>query len=155
VPSGGLKVFGPLSGALAKYRCYKTPSLRGETAGLPQQPLPRGRNPRVALEFYAPGGLTRLASSAKHFRASRGYAYDVEPEIVFISNDICVLDFGLAAYSENSSILKASCRLGDVVRGKISLGLDPQAEIDPSLRRKVWSNECLLRVQDPKVGMRN
>ena len=78
-----------------------------------------------ALEFYAPDGLTRLPSSARHFRASSGYTYEVEAEIVFISDEICVLDFGLAAYSENSADLKAGHRLGDVVQGKITLGVDP------------------------------
>jgi hypothetical protein len=84
-----------------------------------------GETRDFALEFYAPKDLTKVALSSKHFRASSGYTYDVSAEIVFISEAICVLDFGLAAYSESSSTLKAGYQLGDFVQGRISLGIDP------------------------------
>ena len=77
-----------------------------------------------ALEFYAPDRLVTVASVDKQLEAGSGYTYDVAAEIVFVSEDICVLDFGLAAYSERSSALEAGYRLGDFVKGKISFGVD-------------------------------
>jgi len=83
-----------------------------------------GETREFALEFYAPDGLTKVGPS-RHFRASGGCTYDVSAEIVCISEEICVFDFGLAAYSESSSTLKAGYQLGDFVQGKITLGIDP------------------------------
>ncbi len=78
-----------------------------------------------ALEFYAPLSLAKSARSAKQLGPSSGYTYDVTAEVVLASDDICVIDFGLLAYSGSLLDLKAGNRAGDVVEGNIRLGVDP------------------------------
>ena len=78
-----------------------------------------------ALEFYALHRLATVASVDKQLEVNSEYTYDVTAEIVLVSEDICVLDFGLAAYSESGSTLDAGYRVGDLVKGKISFGVDP------------------------------
>jgi hypothetical protein len=84
-----------------------------------------GETRQFALEFWAPAHLTKSTSFTRNIQPSAAYTYDVVAEVVFASADICVVDFGLLAYSESLSELEAGRQVGDLVEGNITVDVDP------------------------------
>jgi len=80
---------------------------------------------RFALEFYAPAPLDRIKRAQKRFVKEEDYKYRIVAQVVFSSRDICVLDFGILAYSESSLDLQAQYAVGEFVEGTVTLAVDP------------------------------
>jgi hypothetical protein len=79
---------------------------------------------QFALEFYAPPSLQKVGVSEKKLRPIDKNKYQVTAEVVFASEEICVLDFGLLAYSDNADVRGAFTK-GEFIEGEIGLGVDP------------------------------
>jgi hypothetical protein len=84
-----------------------------------------GETREFALEFYAPLTLTKTNRTEKSLEKAEGYSYDVIAQVVSATDDICVIDFGLLAYSESSLDLNAGNCIGDFLQGNILLDVDP------------------------------
>jgi hypothetical protein len=84
-----------------------------------------GETRQFALEFYSPNALTKVNAAPKRLIPMNGYKYHVSAEVAFASEGICVIDFGLRAYSNSTSDTQAGHKFGDFVEGDIALGVDP------------------------------
>ncbi len=80
---------------------------------------------QFAIEFYSCTGLRKASSFRRQLMLKEKYSYHIVGEVVFILKDVCVLDFGVFAYSNRSSDYPAGLRTGDFVEGEIVLGIDP------------------------------
>jgi hypothetical protein len=79
---------------------------------------------QFALEFYAPMPLDKVSVAEKKLQLSDDYKYHITAEVTFASEGICVIDFGLLAYSQTADN-RGGFATGDFVEGDIFLGVDP------------------------------
>jgi hypothetical protein len=79
---------------------------------------------QFALEFYAPTQLHKVGVSEKKLQLIDKSKYRVTAEVLFASEELCVLDFGLLSYSQDADVRGAFTK-GEFVEGEIYLGVDP------------------------------
>ena len=73
-----------------------------------------------AVEFVSADGLITAASSAKCATEAPDYSYNVVAQVVYISVNSAVIDFGLRAVGPRN-LLTNSTRPGEYVAGNIRL----------------------------------
>lgn len=81
-----------------------------------------GEEVGFALEFYAEAGLHR-AERIRKVAPLRDYSYRISAEVIHVSMDWWVIDFGLIAYREEPA--PKGIGVGDFIEGEIVLGVDP------------------------------
>ncbi|HKD81291.1 MAG TPA: hypothetical protein VKH81_16470 [Candidatus Angelobacter sp.] len=74
------------------------------------------------VEFWSHEGLVNTAEKSKSAIALPEFEYRVCAEVIYLSEEDCVLDFGIWAGGYRSN-LPVSCQQGNYVSGKIGLGL--------------------------------
>jgi hypothetical protein len=74
------------------------------------------------LDFSTQKGLTRSQELCKSALVAPDYHYRVAAEIVHLSKDACVIDFGLLAIGSSDQIPNG-CREGDYVTGEFRINL--------------------------------
>ncbi len=82
-----------------------------------------GKDYRFALEYYAPQPLQRLQIGSRVIKHASAYRYDICGQVLYSTEEVCVIDFGLCAYHEESNPPLA--KVGEWLRGRIHLGIDP------------------------------
>jgi hypothetical protein len=80
-----------------------------------------GQNYCFALEYYAPQPLERAKFGSRMIKRASAYRYDVCGQVLYCTEEVCVIDFGLRAYHEEP---KEVVRVGEWLRGRIHLGID-------------------------------
>src|SRR5580704_12146361 len=95
----------------------------------------------IGLQFSSRHSLRNTTGSVKSATPVRGFEYSVGAEIVFKSDNACVIDFGLKAVNTPDLLLDAANR-GDYVVGEICLSLDRSTllpeEIELSFPHYKW-----------------
>jgi len=118
--------------------------------GLPGQEVcdsPRSWNIQIGqiietshLEFHPSELQLNLAKQKSAVSAGQNDFYEVNAEIVFLSTEVCVVDFGLQAVCKADSELPVDARVGDYIAGEIYLSMAPSivapAELKDSLRNR-------------------
>ena len=84
-----------------------------------------GDRRKFALELWTPSPLTKTAENIKSLQPQSSHSYDVVGKLVFVSDEVWVLDCGVLAYSERKSEIEADCKVGDFIRGNLRFGIDP------------------------------
>src|SRR5215216_160170 len=88
----------------------------------------RGQVERFAVELFAQS-LERSAQPVKRVEHVEGSRYRVSAELVYLSDEAAVLDFGLRGYwerhGEPDPRLPTGVPVGTFVCGEIGLGIDP------------------------------
>lgn len=74
------------------------------------------------VEFYSEEGLVNTTEKSKSAVARPDFGYQVCAEVIFLSDETCVLDFGIWAGGYRTN-LPSGCKVGDFISGKIGLGL--------------------------------
>src|SRR6516225_11301259 len=74
-----------------------------------------------AVEFWASNRLAESATRSRSASERADYAYHVVAEVVHVSEEAAVIDFGLRAVGR-TELLPMNCRSGDYVSGDIGLG---------------------------------
>lgn len=119
-----------------------------------------------SLEFWSNTKLEKTPDSTKSAVVRPDYKYRVVAEVVFLSDEACVIDFGLRAigYADR---LCPNANKGEYVTGEIELGLPlctaiVPHEIQQSLRRTWRVNGIhadmtpyISRPSDPKAFFRD
>lgn len=90
---------------------------------------------QFALEFYPAGHLKKSGRPERlHRLAELGNRYDVNGQVVRaasgVEGDASVIDFGLLAYNERSSLHGGVVEAGDWLQGEIGLGVDYYAYME-------------------------
>jgi len=81
-----------------------------------------GSEHRVALEFYAKDGL-KPTIGPKALRQVEGATYDIAAEVIAMYEEAWILDCGVRLLRDADA--PKGTRLGDVVGGRVYLGVDP------------------------------
>jgi hypothetical protein len=108
----------------------------------------------IGLQFWSRHPLRNTADTSKSAMPVRGLEYSVSAEIVFRSNDACVIDFGLKAVNTSEILLDGANR-GNYVAGEIGLSLDRSVllpeEIELSFPRYKWQVEGISADVTPYI----
>jgi hypothetical protein len=90
------------------------------------------------LEFWSEEGLLSTTEKSKSAMALANFDYRVCAELINVSDEDCVLDFGIWAGGYRTN-LPANCKKGDYVGGTIGLGL-PAIALAPDefLKAYLW-----------------
>jgi hypothetical protein len=84
-----------------------------------------GQTAEFALEFWLPDGVTGRASSGElSAHNAGGCLYDTVADVVLQTEDITILDIGVQAYGESSSLRSSLPRVPRVAV-QLGLGVDP------------------------------
>ena len=75
-----------------------------------------------ALEFYFQKFSLSELKSKKVALLQDGPLYEINGEAIYKNDDVCIIDFGLLAYSSNSNV--QNVKVGDYLTGTIYLGID-------------------------------
>lgn len=81
-----------------------------------------GQNAEFALEFYS----QTYRKSEKRTKSSKslgGAKYEINGEVIYLTPEVWVLDFGICAFQESKA--PAEMATGDFVAAEIYLGIDP------------------------------
>jgi hypothetical protein len=81
-----------------------------------------GEETQFAVEFH-PFRTSPAASQSAQMVRQNGCRYQCQARYAFIAENVCVLDFGIAAYSELRSPMDA--KLNDWIDVELYLGIDP------------------------------
>lgn len=84
-----------------------------------------GEQRKFALELWTSTPLGKSAENVMAPREQSGHSYDVAGKLVFMSDDVRVIDCGILAYSEQDNDIDGGCKVGDFVQGNLSFGVDP------------------------------
>jgi hypothetical protein len=74
------------------------------------------------LDFWTPKGLVKAEQKVKTALAAPDFYYRVSAEVIHLSNNACVIDFGLRATGHSDQI-PTGCKEGDCVSGEIRINL--------------------------------
>ena len=80
-----------------------------------------GKNYCFALQYYAPQPLERAKLGSRMIKLASAYRYDVCGQVLYFTDEVCVIDFGIRAYAEEP---KQVVEVGEWLRGRIHLGID-------------------------------
>jgi len=84
-----------------------------------------------AIEFWtAKGRLVKTDERRKSAIPVADYNYRVVAELAYLSDNACVIDFGLRAI-RTPDLLSPECKQGDFVTGEIRIGLPLCTEVVP------------------------
>jgi len=75
-----------------------------------------------ALDFWTPKGLVKSERRLKAALTAPDYFYRVSAEVIHLSKDACVIDFGLRAAGHSDQI-PTGCKEGDYVSGEFRINL--------------------------------
>ena len=75
-----------------------------------------------AVEFWSQAGLIQVNERAKSATEAANYEYRVSAEVVFVSEEACIIDFGMRAIGRRGT-LPPGCKEGDHVSGQIGIGI--------------------------------
>jgi hypothetical protein len=75
-----------------------------------------------AVEFVSVEGLAKTEAQSKSALPVADFAYQVVAELVFLSEEACVIDFGLRATARADN-LRPACKQGDYVSGIVYISL--------------------------------
>ncbi len=90
------------------------------------------------VEFSSADGLVTTTEKSKSTVVLPDFGYQLCAEVIYLSEQGCVLDFGIRAGGHPTN-LSANCKQGDFVTGKIGLGLPAIASgPDEFLKRYQW-----------------
>ncbi len=81
-----------------------------------------GQVAEFALEFY-PENIRGGRADSKTAKALGEAKYEINSQIVFLTSNVWVLDFGLRAFQESAP--PKNLRVGDFIAAEIYLGIDP------------------------------
>ena len=84
-----------------------------------------------AVEFWSVEGLATVEAKSKSAVSIADYEYRVVAEVVYLSEDACIIDFGLRVIA-HTRICVPGCRQGDYVAGNVSIGLPAIIENAPN-----------------------
>ena len=108
----------------------------------------------TGLQFWSRHPLRCTTDSGKSATLVRGLEYSVSAEIVFRSDDACVIDFGLKAVNRSDVLLDGASR-GDYVAGEIGLSLDRSVllpeEIELSFPHYEWQVDGITADVTPYI----
>lgn len=82
-----------------------------------------GQHAQFALEFDLDDKVRFDESKVKSAKPLGGAKYEITGEIVFLTAEVCVVDFGLCAYQEHA--FPKGTSIGTFVTAKMDLGVDP------------------------------
>jgi hypothetical protein len=109
----------------------------------------------IGLQFWSRHSLRNTIDSVKSAIPVRGFEYSVGAEIVFRSDNACVIDFGLKAVNTPDSLLDGANR-GDYVVGEICLSLDRSIllpeEIEFSFPHYKWQVQGITADVTPYIS---
>jgi hypothetical protein len=83
-----------------------------------------------AIEFWATNSLTKSAAGLRSVSVGATYSYHVVAEVVHVSGNAAVIDFGLRAVGQ-TKLLPIGCKQGDYVTGEINLSFPLCTDILP------------------------
>jgi hypothetical protein len=75
-----------------------------------------------AVEFWSDEKLKKSVKKTKSAIAINDFKYRITAEVTYVSNNACIIDFGLKATS-TADVLVPEFQEGDYVMGEVSLGL--------------------------------
>jgi hypothetical protein len=108
------------------------------------------------VEFWSAEGLVDTTEKSKSAVALPDFGYQVCAEVIYLSEEGCVLDFGIRAGGQPTN-LSANCKQGGYVSGKIGLGLPAIASgPDEFLKSYQWRVDRIfadLTPYLPETGM--
>ena len=88
-----------------------------------------------ALAFWSEEAFERVHESGRSAVPVSDFRYRVVAEVVYISQDACIIDFGLNATGLKATathdVLPSDCKKGDFVMGEIGLRLPLVTEVGP------------------------
>jgi len=82
-----------------------------------------GQHAQFALEFDLDDPVRFDESKVRSAKPLGGAKYEISGEIVFLTAEVCVVDFGLCAYQEHA--FPKGMNIGTFVTAKMNLGVDP------------------------------
>jgi hypothetical protein len=83
-----------------------------------------------AVEFHTQQDLVRIEADSKSATPVGDFEYQVVAEVIYLSENTCMIDFGLRAIA-NWGNPCSTCRQGDYVSGIIGIGLPGYAANAP------------------------
>jgi hypothetical protein len=83
-----------------------------------------------ALGFWSEEKLVKIDEAQKSAVPHSDFKYRVVAEVVYVSENACIIDFGLKA-TTTDDLLPSDCRTGDFVTGEIGLRLPLVTEVGP------------------------
>jgi hypothetical protein len=118
-----------------------------------------GQHAEFALDFYAQN-ICSSESKTKYAKRLDAAKYEINAEVVYLSSEICVLDFGICAFQESASPKEMS--VGKFVTAEISLGIDPFDYFErlyklPGMRPLIysWKINSIRQQTAPFIETRN
>lgn len=118
-----------------------------------------GETAKFALEF-AGNKLTSCAAAEKTAQLITNSEYRVRAQVVFVTPEVWVIDFGMLAFWESKP--PANVVIGSWVEGDIYIGIDPFFYKEylhkiPNMPRLTynWKVEVILREDTPWLGSTN
>lgn len=83
-----------------------------------------------ALGFWGEEKLGKVHTGEKSAVPVHDFRYQVVAEVVYVSENACIIDFGLKA-TTTDDLLPSDCEKGDLVTGEIGLRLPLATEVGP------------------------
>lgn len=83
-----------------------------------------------AVEFFSTEGLAAAQEKSKSVVPVADYEYQVAAELIYLSEQTCIIDFGIRAIAHIRN-LHSGCKQGDYVAGNIAIGLPVVIENAP------------------------
>ena len=83
-----------------------------------------------ALAFWSDEKLTKTSEREKSAVTIPDFKYRVVAEVIYLSDQACIIDFGLKATSTDD-LLPSGCQTGDYLTGDIGLRLPLVTEVGP------------------------
>jgi hypothetical protein len=109
-----------------------------------------------SVEFWSEERLERTHERRRSAVPIADYNYQVLAEVAYLSEEACVIDFGLRAI-RTPDLLSPECKQGDYVTGNVKIGLPLSTEMVPpeilnSLTHK-WRVERISADLTPYVSL--